>query len=178
MHRPRLFSHRSCLPLVIALASAGCVATEAEPELTTAESACRACVSPPLVNWVRGGSDPDHLFPRDVEHLHVLLTPAEDDRSFFAWGVGGGEALWLYRVQMGDKENLDGAIAGAAMAHHDAGLRSVVSSGGYWKGEPRPPAPGPIGDPPFSPEFVGIVVDSAAQYEQLTTDTLDQLTGL
>ena len=178
MQRPaRPLPLHACVPLVIALASAGCVATEAGPELTTAESSCGACVSPPIVNWVRGGSDPDQLFPRDVHHLHVLVTPAEDDRSFFAWGVGGGEVLWLYRVQMGDKENILGAIAGATLAHNDAGLLAFFSVAGYFKGDPPPP-PHPAGEPPFSPEYVRIVVDSGGQHEELNQQTLDQLSGL
>jgi len=163
------------LPLAVAL-TAGCVAVEKEPELTTAESACGDCVSPPIVDWVRGRSDPEELFPRDVHHLNVLLMPS-DGRSFLAFGTGDGEALWLYRVQMADGSNLLGAIAGAAMAHHDAGLAAFFSVQGGFKGPPPPP-PHPYGEPPFSPEFVGVVVDSGREHGEITEQTFDQLSGL
>jgi hypothetical protein len=176
MQRPATpFPLHLCVSLGAALL-AGCVAPEAEPTLATAEAACGDCVSPPLVDWVRGGADADELFPRDVHHLHVLLMPS-DDRSFLAFGTGGGEALWLYRVPMGDGSNLLGAIAGAAAAHHDAGLTAFFSAQGGIKGPPPPP-PHPVGEPPFSPQFVGVVVDSGVANEQQTEQTFDQLSGL
>lgn len=175
MARPSSF--RLCVPLAIALI-AGCVAVEDEPTLATAESVCGACTSPPLVNWVRGAANPEELYPRDVRHLHVQLIPA-DNRSFFAFGVGGGEALWVFRVQMGDQSNIMGAIAGAVAAHHDAGLGAFMSGAGATKGDPPHPGPGnPVGEPPFSPEFIGVVVEAAVAHEQTTQQTFDQLYGM
>ncbi len=176
MHPARLFSLRSCLPLVIALAT-GCVTADPEPALTTTEASCGPCLSPPLVDWVRGDGDPEHLFPRDVHHLHVMLMPA-DDRSFFATGVGGGEVLWVYRVQMGDHPNILGAIAGATMAHHDAALGAFFSVAGAHKGDPPVPTPGGPGQPAFAPDVVGVLVDSGGEHEQVNEQTFDQLFGL
>jgi hypothetical protein len=178
MQRPaRPFPPRLSVPLIAWLV-AGCVEIEPEPEpeLATAEASCGACVSPPLVDWTRGGADPEELFPRDVRHLQVLVMPA-DDRSFIAWGVGGGEVLWLYRVQMGDRDNILAAIAGAATVHNDASLGSSVGVAGSFRGNPPAP-PGPPGQPPFSPEVVAIVVESAAAHEQVNEQTYEQLSGL
>lgn len=176
MQRPaRSIPLRLWFPLAVALI-AGCVTVEDEPTLTTAEAACGACVSPPLVNWVRGGPGADELFPRDLEHLQVLLTPA-DDRSFFALGVGDRQALWLYRVPMGDQSNLMGAIAGAAAAHHEAGLTATIGVQGGIKGPP-PKGPHPVGDPPFSAEFIGVVVEAAVTHEEVTEQMFEQLGSL
>lgn len=173
---PRLFPLRNSL-VAVGLA-AGCVSVDPTPELTVAEASCGPCISPPLVDWVRGGADPDELFPRDVHHLHVQLMPA-DERSFFAWGVGGGEALWVYRVQLGDRDNILGAIAGAAAAHHDAALGAFMSVAGKHKGDPPVPHPSdPVGDPPFAPEVVRVVVDAGTAHEQINQQTFDQLAGL
>jgi hypothetical protein len=178
MQRPsRHVALHLCVPLVLALA-AGCAITgDPEPELTTAEASCGACESPPLVDWRRGGADPDELFPRDIRHLHVQMTPAEDDRSFFAWGVGGGQALWLYRVQMGDYSNIAAAIDGAIMAHENGGLITSSSGAGALKGGGPGPA-GPVGEPPFSNEFVRVIVDAATVHEQVSDQTLEQLSAL
>jgi hypothetical protein len=180
MQRPaRPFRLRLCVPLAMALV-AGCVTVEDQPELTTAEAACGACASPPLVDWVRGGPGADELFPRDVQHLNVLFLPS-DDRSFLAFGTGGGEALWLYRVPMGESSNLLAAIASAAEANAEAGLLAFFSVQGHRKGPPPPP-PHPIGDPPFvppfSPEFVNVVVESGIENEQQTQQVFEQLSGL
>lgn len=173
MQRPaRSTPFRSCVPLAVALL-AGCVTVEDQPELTAAESACGDCVAPPVVDWVRGAADPDELFPRDVRHLHVHLMRG-DGRSFFALGTGGGDALWLYRVQMADQSNLLGAIAGAAAAHHDAGLTAFFSVVGGFHGPPPPPQD-PGGEPPIPTEVVGIVVDSGASHEEIVKQTFDQL---
>ena len=163
---------RLCFPLAMALA-AGCVTVEDQPELATVESGCGDCLPPPVVDWVPGAADPDELFPRDLRYLHVQLSGG-DERHFFALGVGGGQALWLYRVQMADQSNILGAIAGAADAHHRAGLLAAYGVVGGWHGPPPPPTD-PGGDPPFRPEMISLIIDAVVVYEQQTQQLFDQL---
>jgi hypothetical protein len=180
-----------CLPsvhvLVLVLAAAvplaSCIAVEDLPDpdevaigADSAEVRCSPCVVPPIVDWVPGRVGPRDLFPVGLTHLHTLITQADSARSFYAWGVGAGRVLWIYRVPRGSSGSFAGVLTQGWMEAEAGGGGSHSMIGSISAPPPKgPPLPG---QPPFSNAYVSAVLTSAQLHREATDDILIELGGL
>jgi hypothetical protein len=167
---------RRCLSLAavqIALLLSSCAMVEEEPELESSA----ALVLPSIVDWTPGRITPRNLFPDHVTHLHVLMTRGDRDRTFFAWGIGDGQVLWIVRVPLTYGGDLMDKMQDAFEIRETPGSNaSHVIAGSVSAPPPRhPPLPG---QPDFSTAYVTRVRDAANLQGDVTGDLLDDLAGL
>lgn len=167
------------LALVGAALSISCALDDPGDDAPTGELAaeiCPTCLTPPIIDWVPGRVGPRELFPAGVRHHHTLMTQGDSERVVFAWGLGDGRPLWIFRVARTQLGDFTGALASGWMEREAPGGKTHSISGSVSSPPPRhPPHPG---EPEFTRPYVEAVQASAIQHQVETDAILGDLRGL
>ena len=148
----------------ILLALAGCIDQAPEP----ASAAARITI-PAVVDYIPGRIPAGTLFPAGVDHLQVIYTPGQVGVAY-AWGIAGGQILWIYRVSDSDAARFPAEATSSWLDTEALDARASFGGAGTVKGEiPKPPTP--PGQPEFSLAYAELVV-AAAQVHTAETQAM------